>query len=279
MQVLRCTLVWPIRTGLGALVAMAAIALGSGSASAQEASAEELALQLANPVAALISVPFQLNYDRNVGPEDEGDRWTLNIQPVAPFELSDNWNLISRTILPVVTQDDIFADAGRQSGIGDVVQSLFFSPRAPVRGWILGAGPVFLLPTGSDELLTADKWGAGPTAVLLKQTGSWTYGALVNHLWSFAGDDERSDVSATFLQPFLAYTTPTALTLTLQTESTYNWKADQWTVPIAVVVSKVTAIGGQRISLAGGIRYYADSPESGASGWALRGVVTLLFPK
>jgi hypothetical protein len=166
--------------------------------------AEELAKKLANPVATLISVPLQLNYDTNIGPEDEGDRWTLNIQPVVPFSLSEDWNLVSRTIFPLIWQEDIFPGAGSQSGTSDLVQSLFFSPKAPTSGgWIWGAGPVFLFPTGSDDLLTTDKWGAGPTGVALRQQGPWTYGVLTNHIWSFAGDDDRPDVNATFLQPFL----------------------------------------------------------------------------
>lgn len=143
----------------------------------------ERAKKLANPVAALISVPFQLNYDRNIGTEDDGERWVLNLQPVVPIELNKDWNVISRTILPIVWQDNIFPSAGSQSGIGDIVQSVFFSPKAPTAGgWIWSAGPVLLLPTGSDDLLTADKWGAGPTAVVLKQQGPRTYGALGNHI-------------------------------------------------------------------------------------------------
>lgn len=241
---------------------------------------EELAKQLQNPVAALISVPFQFNYDWNIGADDDGERYTLNIQPVVPIELTENWNLISRTILPVVYQDEILAGAGSQTGIGDIVQSVFISPKNPTEnGWIWGAGPVFLMPTGSDDLLTTDKWGAGPTAVVLNQRGPWTYGGLANHIVSFAGDDDRDDINATFLQPFLSYTTPTAWSFTLQTESTYDWENEQWSIPIGGFISKVTNIGGQAVSFVGGLRYWADGPDSGPEGFGLRFVVTFLFPK
>jgi hypothetical protein len=197
-----------------------------------------------------------------------------------PITLNEEWNVISRTILPVVSQKDVFPGSGSQSGIGDIVQSVFFSPKAPTAGgWIWGAGPVLLLPTGSDDLLSAKKWGLGPTAVLLKQDHGWTYGALANHIWSVAGDSARSDISATFLQPFVAYTTPTAWTYTVDTESTYDWNSKQWSVPFNLLVSKVTKIDSQLISVGAGVRYWADGPEGGPHGWGFRLVVTLLFPK
>jgi len=243
-------------------------------------SAADLAKKLSNPVAALISVPLQLNFDEKIGPTDGGKRTLLNLQPVVPVTLNQDWNLISRTILPVVSQQDIFPGAGSQSGIGDIVQSVFFSPKAPTAGgWIWGAGPVFLLPTGSDDLLSAKKWGAGPTAVLLKQEHGWTYGALANHIWSLAGDNARADISTTFLQPFVSYTTPDAWTYAVNTESSYDWKNNQWAVPLNMFVSKVTKIDSQLMSVGGGVRYWATSPDSGPQGWGLRLVVTLLFPK
>jgi hypothetical protein len=240
----------------------------------------DLAKQLSNPVAALISVPFQLNYDQDIGANDQGDRWTLNVQPVVPINLNEDWNVISRTILPFISQDNITANGSSQSGIGDIVQSVFFSPKAPTdSGWIWGAGPVFLLPTGSDNALTADKWGVGPTAVALKQENGWTYGGLFNHIWSVAGDDNRSDVSSSFVQPFISYTTKSAVTYALNTESTYNWKSSQWTVPVNATVSKVTKFGNQLVSVGGGIRYWADGPNSAPEGLGFRFIVTLLYPR
>ncbi|TKB46384.1 transporter [Thalassotalea mangrovi] len=241
---------------------------------------EELAKKLSNPVASLISVPFQFNYDHNIGGRDDGDRYLTNIQPVIPISLNDDWNLISRTILPVVSQDDIFPGAGSQFGIGDVVQSFFFSPVRPTKsGWILGAGPVFLLPTGSDDLLTADKWGAGPTAVALRQDGQWTYGGLFNHIWSFAGEDDRADVNTTFMQPFISYTTKSAITYSLNSETTYNWEIKDWAVPVNFQVSKVAQLGGQTVSYGAGLRYHIASSNGGPEGFGVRLIFTLLFPK
>lgn len=240
---------------------------------------EELAKKLSNPVASLISVPFQLNYDSDIGPNDDGNRYQLNIQPVIPISLNDDWNIISRTILPVVSQDEIFPDASSQSGLGDILQSLFFSPKQPTeRGWIWGMGPVLLLPTATDDLLGADKWGLGPTAVVLKQGGPWTYGTLANHIWSVAGDDDRQDISSTFLQPFLSYTNKQAVTFALNAESTYDWKSKQWAVPINFTATKVTKFGNQLVSVGGGIRYWAESTDAGPEGMGVRLIFTLLFP-
>lgn len=244
-----------------------------------QADQADLAKQLANPVASLVSVPFQGNFDRNIGPDDDGERFTLNVQPVIPFSLNDDWNLISRTILPIIDQSDVVPGAGSQSGLGDVVQSFFFSPKEPVDGWIIGAGPVLLLPTGTDDLLTADKWGAGPTAVALKQAGPWTSGGLVNHIWSYDGDDDRADVSQSFVQPFFTYTTPDAVSLTLTADSTYNWKTNDWTIPVGLFAAKVFSVGSQIMQVQGGPRYYAESPDSGPEGWGARATFVLLFPK
>jgi hypothetical protein len=238
--------------------------------------AVELAKQLQNPVASLISVPFQNNFDFNLGPNNDGFKYTLNFQPVIPVSLSKDLNLIIRTIVPIISQNDVIPGTS-QSGLGDIVQSLFFSPKKPVGGLILGFGPVFLWPSGTNDFLGSEKWGAGPTGLVLKQTGGWTYGLLFNHLWSYAGNDQRDYVSATFLQPFISYTTKTKTTFGVNTESTYDWHNSQWTVPINVSVSQLLKVGKVPVQFALGAKVYADGP-SGAPDWGLRFVLTPLFP-
>lgn len=245
-----------------------------------EPSAEQLAKKLSNPIASLISLPFQFNYDEQVGDGDDGTKATLNIQPVIPVSIGENWNMISRTILPVINQRNVFTDAGSQKGVGDIVQSLFFSPKALTEsGWTWGVGPVILIPTGAENELTADHWGLGPTGVALKQQGPWTMGALVNHIWSIDDAEGRPDVNATFLQPFLSHTNTNAVTLTINSESTYNWESEQWSVPVNFIATKMSRIGNQMVSWGGGVRYYADSTDTGPDGWGARLMLTFLFPK
>jgi hypothetical protein len=235
---------------------------------------EELAKQTQNPVASLISVPFQANWDFDLGPGENKNNFLLNVQPVIPISLNQEYNLILRTIIPVKA-NEFPTSVG---GLGDVLQSFFFSPKKPMNGWIVGAGPVMLYPSATDETLGGRKWGAGPTAVLLKQQSGFTYGFLGNHVWSFAGSSDRSDVNSTFLQPFLSFTTKSYTTFGVNTESTYNWRNSQWTVPINATVTQLLKIGGQPLTLQVGYRYYAEAPANGPS-WGLRFAVTLLFPK
>ncbi len=204
-------------------------------------------------------------------------KYTVNIQPVIPFSLSEHWNLITRTITSIIHAESPVDGGDDASGLGDILQSFFFSPKQPVHDWIMGGGPVFLYPTATDNALGSQKWGAGPTIVLLQQQSGWTYGLLFNHVWSFAGSSHRTHVSSSFVQPFLSYTTATHTTFGINTESTYDWAAGRWTVPLNPTASQLLKIAGQPLQLTLGTRYYAEAP-SGGPDWGLRFVVTLLFP-
>ncbi|WP_223525046.1 transporter [Pseudomonas sp. A-B-26] len=262
--VLACVVVWP-QTGF------------------PDDSQAELAKQTLNPVAALYSLPIQYNWNQKLGPSGEGYQSVTNIQPVLPFRLNDEWNLISRTILPIIDQHGLVPGGqADKSGAGDVTQSFFFSPQKPTaNGWIWGVGPAILVPTGSNDLLSNEQWGLGPTVVLLKQSNGWTRGILANHIWSLENSppDDKEKVNATFLQPFFSYTTHTYTTFGINTESTYDWQTREWSVPINLSVTQLFKVGHQPMTVQVGPRYWADSPKDGAEGWGFRVAFTLLFPK
>jgi len=245
-----------------------------------EESGADLAQELTNPIADLVTVPIQMNFDRDIGSANNGTKITTNVQPVVPFNISEDWNLISRTIVPVIHQDDVFAGEGSQFGLGDINLSLFFSPKQPGAGGLTwGVGPVVLLPTATDSLLGGKKWGAGPAAVGLALRGSWTVGVLANHIWSFAGDDDRPDINNTFIQPFAAYTWQNGYTASAQTEASYNWENEQWSVPVNVALSKLVMFGKLPISLQGGVGYWAESPDNGPEGFRFRLQANFVLPR
>jgi hypothetical protein len=260
----------------------------------EAAEADKLAKELANPIASLISVPFQANEDWGYGPTGNGYKFTLNIQPVVPISISKDWNLIIRTIFPIVSQHDLFYFTNlpknsplqpqnrSQDGLSDTTQSFFLSPKNPGPfGLVWGIGPAFLYPTGTHPLLDTGTFSIGPTFVVLKQAGPWTIGALMNQLWSVVISEDRSSLSQMFVQPFIAYTTKTHTTFTIDTESTADWNASsddgKWTVPVIFQISQILKIGRQPVSVQIGGKYYADTPRYGPN-WGVRFNFTLLFP-
>ena len=246
---------------------------------AEDADQSDLAQDLTNPVADLLTIPIQMNYDQNIGPADDGWKLQTNIQPVLPFNLGADWNLITRTIVPVIWQDEIVPGAGSQFGLGDITVSMFASPKKPTNGVIWGVGPILYLRTATDELLGAEKWGAGPTAIVLTMRGRWTMGALANHVWSFAGSDDRNDINSTFVQPFVAHTWPSAWTFSVQSETTYNWETKDWAVPLNVAVAKLVMMGRLPVSLQAGVGRWLTSPDSGPDGWRFRLQANFVLPK
>jgi len=238
----------------------------------------ELAKKLSNPVASLISFPIQANFDLRMGAADHGWRATINVQPVIPVALNPKWNLISRTIIPIIHQADVTAPGASQSGLGDIIQSFFLSPNK-TEPFIWGVGPAILIPSATNDALGSKQLGLGPTVVLLKQQHGWTVGVLWNHLWRVAGGSGRPRVNADFLQPFLSYSTRDGWTYSLNTESTYDWTGNHWAVPIHFQVSKIVRFGKQPVSFGGAMRCWATTPSGGPEGCGLRIVVTGLFPK
>jgi len=265
----------PAAGGGGGANAVAEPAVVEGGLAVNEEA--ELAKKLLNPIASLISVPIQNNFDFGAGPNGDGFQYKVNIQPVIPFSLGKDWNVITRTILPVVYQENYIGTTS-QSGLADTLQSFFFSPKELWNGWTWGAGPVFQYPTATDSLLGQEKWCAGPTAVFLKQEHGFTYGMLFNQVTSFAGDDGRQDVNRLFLQPFVAYTLKSHTSFSFNTESSYDWKNEQWTVPLNLSVKQVVKIAGAPMQFEFGGRYYPVKPDQGPE-WGLRFTVTFLFPK
>jgi hypothetical protein len=207
-----------------------------------------------------------------------GWRATINVQPVIPVALNPRWNLISRTIVPIIHQANITAPGASQSGLGDTVQSFFLSPNKS-EPFIWGVGPAILIPTATNDFLGSKQLGLGPTVVLLKQQHGWTVGVLWNHIWRVAGGSGRPRVNAEFLQPFLSYSTRDGWTYSLNTESTYDWTGNHWAVPIHFQVSKIVRFGKQPVSFGGAMRCWATTPSGGPEGCGLRIVVTGLFPK
>ncbi len=241
----------------------------------EEHHATELAKKLQNPVSDLISVPFQNNFNFGVGPEDK-TQYVLNIQPVLPQRISEQWNWIHRAIIPLIDQPapvDAF-------GLGDIQYQGFLSPAKPGK-LIWGVGPVLQVPSATDDQLGTEKWSAGAGAVALRMDGPWVYGALVNNIWSFAGDDDRANVNQMLIQPFINYNLGRGLAIGTSPIITSNWEApsgQKWTVPLGAQVSQIIPIDKVPVNFLLGAYYNIEKPDSGPD-WTLRFQIALLFPK
>jgi len=253
--------------------------LGAVAESSNAKSSKELAQEIANPLTTMIMVPIQYEYNENIGSDDDGTRSTIFFQPIIPFELSEEWNLITRTIMPLIEQKDIFPDAGYQFGLGDITESLFFSPAKSTKsGWTQGFGPVFQLDVATDDYLGLDEHGLGLSYIALRVDGPETYGFLINQVYSVEGHlgDAHSNM---FMQPFFDYTTEGAMTIELTSESNYNWNESEWSIPVTLTASQFFMVGNQSLLVGGGFKYWLESTESDPEGLSLNINLYLLFPK
>ena len=245
----------------------------------KQKSVEELRKEVQNPVATLISVPFQNNTDFGIGPEGKTKN-TLNIQPVWPFELNDDWNLITRTIMPVVSQPALFPNQERTFGLGDTTLSLFLSPKKTGK-IVWGAGPMLYLPTATDDMLGTDKWGLGISGVVLTVIDKFTIGTLASNVWSVAGSGEH-DINLFTLQYFINYNMDDGWYLTSAPINTANWEADsdnRWTIPLGGGIGRVFKVGKLPLNAQIAAYYNVVTPDSFGADWQLRAQVQFLFPK
>jgi hypothetical protein len=244
-----------------------------------EASAEDLAKKTQNPVADMISVPLQSNFNFKTGQNDDL-QYILNVQPVIPIKISEEWNMITRTIVPLICQPSLGPGIDSAAGLGDIQLQLFFSPSKPSK-FVWGVGPIFQFDTATDDVLGQGKWCAGPTAVALVMDGPWVVGALANNIWSFAGDDDREDVNQMLVQPFVNYNFKGGWYLTFAPIITANWEADsddRWTVPLGGGAGKVLHFGKLPVNTSLQAYYNVEHPDDGPE-WQLRFQVQFLFPR
>ncbi len=271
------TTVRRVVAGLGAALALAYAAHAL-------AAADDTALAKAsqNPVASLISLPFENNFNGEWGPNNSNQN-VLNVKPVIPVQIGDKVNLINRAIVPFVSQPGVPGGPNRKAGLGDTTYQAFFSSQNPGK-WILGAGPQIQIPTHTSEELGNENWGAGPAFVALTMPGRWVIGALVAHMWDIAAssnDGSEADISNTVIQPFVNYNFPEGWYLTTTPVITANWEADnndKWTIPLGGGVGRVFRIGTQPLNMRMAYYYNAAKPRFGAQ-WDLQLTLTLLFPK
>jgi len=259
---------------------MSALAISVAAAQEHGQDTGDLAKAAQNPIASMISVPFQNQFNFRVGPHDQLQN-VLNIEPVVPITLDQEWNLITRWITPVISQPPLTVTGDREFGLGDINPSFFFSPKQPTHGIIWGIGPTVVFPTGTDKTLTTGKYSIGPTFVALTIEGPWVLGVLANNVWSVAGKSNRDSVNAMLLQPFVNYNFHGGWYLTSSPIITANWEAghgDRWTVPIGGGFGRVFKIDHQPVNMQLAAYYNVPRPTGGAD-WQLRATVQLLFPK
>ena len=238
-------------------------------------SASDLAAKLTNPVADLISVPLQFNSFQGLGADGKGRAYDLVFQPVVPIKLNPDWNYIVRPVVTAVTLDNVDGYSG--TGLGPINIETFLSPNTNSK-FIWGVGPVLTTPALSGDNFGSRQTGLGVTGVALYMNKPWTVGLLAYQTWNVGGSPVAGTTNTTFWQPFVSYVTSNAWTLTLNTQSTFNWDSRRAQNPLNFTVSKLSKIGEVPVSYSIGAKYFATSVPGGATGWGVRAGLTFLFP-
>lgn len=259
-----------------------ALASAASAASAQQMDVAALAQAAQNPIASLISLPLQSNTNFDVGPLRKTQE-IFNVQPVVPVDLGADWTLVTRTILPLVSQPATTAGESRVGGVGDLQFSAFLSPKQPAGGWVWGAGLVAQIDSATNDRLGQGAWGLGPTAVALKLGTPWVYGALVNNIWSVSEDAGRPRVNQMLVQPFVNYNfrDVPGRYLSFSPVITANWQADsgqRWTLPLGLGIGQITRFGAQPVNLLAAGYYNVERPD-GSARWQVRLQVQFMFPR
>lgn len=245
---------------------------------ADEPNAQELARAAQNPIASMVNVPIQSNIDFDWGPD--GDTFSVtNVQPVIPFRLNEDWNLITRTILPIVSQPGVLPGQSRKTGTGDTLFTGFFAP-VDAGEVIWGVGPMLQLPTTSDDRLGKDEWGAGASVVVLTMPGRWVVGGLVSNLWGIS-EDKGDEINQFTFQPFLNYNFDRGWYVSASPIISANWEAssgEKWTVPIGAGVGRIFKIGSQAMNAQAHYYYNVEKPDI-TGDWSIRLQLQFMFPK
>lgn len=237
----------------------------------------ELLKELDNPFSNLIRLNIRNDWDFGIG-EAKAMRYTATLNPAIPFSLNDRWSLIMRMQVPVIYAESTRSGAQSNAGLGDITQTFYFSPNKTTARWIWGVGPSFRFPSASEHGLGGEKWAAGPALAVIQQRGGWTYGVLMNHLWSFAGTDRIADVNITSIAPFVSRITRRTTSFQVSAGSLYDWHLRQHTLPVEISTTQVMKIGNQNVSFSLGGRYYVEKAAGGPD-WGMDFTVSLLFSK